>query len=125
MFILGLNLNQMTIVLRMLISMMLMLMMMMMTNEEAGTYICSGPPCKEAPAHCSRVVHSRKVQGGLHTSITPICSLVGIGAPAQQQERRVPDLEPAGDVQWCHLGRSFGGTPASPLTIHNPKNMWR
>ena len=35
MLILGLNFNQMTIVLRMLISMMLMLMMMMMTNEEA------------------------------------------------------------------------------------------
>ena len=87
-----------------------MITMMMMRNGKSiveGTYILSGPPCKEAPAHCSRVVESRPEQGGGHISIPISCSLVGIGASAQQQERRVPGLEVAGEVERCYLGRSF------------------
>ena len=96
-------------------------LMMTMTNEEASvaTFIQPGPVCQEASAHCSRVPVSRMAQGGAHSSISQSCSLVGIGAPAQQQERRIPSLAEAGEEEWGCLGRSLGGAPDSPLcTIH-------
>ena len=51
---------------------------------------------------------------------------VGVGASAQQQQRRLPGPERAGEVQWCCLGRRGSGETHSPLCrIHHQVYKWR
>ena len=67
------------------------------------------PACKEAPANLGGAKASCIEQGGFHISTDPIKApsrrLVGIGALAQEQERRVPGFAIAGEPQWRHLGK--------------------
>ena len=78
------------------------------------TDILVSPVSKEVPANLGGAKASCIEQGGFRRSTAPSRCLVGIGALAQEQERRGPLLEQAGEEQWRRLGKR-GGAADSPL----------
>ena len=90
------------------------------------TYVLSRTVLEQLPDGLQRSTPSGKVERSIRISREAVYrGLVGIGASAQQQQRRLPGLGVAGDPQWRCLGRRGSGETHSPLCTIYQLYKWR